>query len=194
MVDSDCTKSTSKGEAMQFVGETTLTNINEKVQLLSESDSFIIVPEYGLAVSWAQYPLKEMVNVLRVRRYDLRSNPWRDVCRVNLTYCWPKWGYRIILLKNWRRSIINETDVVLVIGANDTVNSAAKDDPSSQFAGMPVICVWNAKQVIVMKPSLAAGYAGVDNPLFLKENASVLFGDAKDTVEKLSAGIKSKYH
>lgn len=83
-----------------------------------------------------------------------------------------------------------ETDIALVIGANDTVNCAAEDDPNSQIAGMPVIRVWNAKQVIVMKRSLAAGYAGVDNPLFIKENTSMLLGDAKDTVEKLASGVK----
>jgi NAD/NADP transhydrogenase beta subunit len=80
-----------------------------------------------------------------------------------------------------------------VIGANDTVNCAAEDDPNSQIAGMPVIRVWNAKQVIVMKRSLAAGYAGVDNPLFIKENTSMLLGDAKDTVEKLASGVKDIY-
>ena len=83
--------------------------------------------------------------------------------------------------------------MALVIGANDTVNCAAEDDPNSQIAGMPVIRVWNAKQVIVMKRSLAAGYAGVDNPLFIKENTSMLLGDAKDTVEKLAAGVKDIY-
>ena len=80
-----------------------------------------------------------------------------------------------------------------MIGANDTVNCAAEDDPNSQIAGMPVIRVWNAKQVIVMKRSLAAGYAGVDNPLFIKENTSMLLGDAKDTVEKLASGVKDIY-
>ena len=80
-----------------------------------------------------------------------------------------------------------------MIGANDTVNCAAEDDPNSQIAGMPVIRVWNAKQVIVMKRSLAAGYAGVDNPLFIKDNTSMLLGDAKDTVEKLASGVKDIY-
>jgi H+-translocating NAD(P) transhydrogenase len=85
------------------------------------------------------------------------------------------------------------TDLVLVIGANDTVNSAAEDDPNSQIAGMPVLRVWNSKQVVVMKRSLAAGYAGVENPVFLKENTVMLLGDAKDTVEKLAAGVKALY-
>jgi H+-translocating NAD(P) transhydrogenase len=86
-----------------------------------------------------------------------------------------------------------DTDVTLVIGANDTVNSAAEDDPNSQIAGMPVLRVWNSKQVIVMKRTMAAGYAGVDNPVFLKENTDMLLGDAKDTVEKLAAGVKEFY-
>jgi NAD(P) transhydrogenase len=85
----------------------------------------------------------------------------------------------------------SDTDVALVIGANDTINSAAEDDPNSQIAGMPVLRVWNAKQVIVMKRSLAAGYAGVENPVFIKNNTDMLLGDAKDTCEKLAAGVKS---
>jgi NAD(P) transhydrogenase len=87
----------------------------------------------------------------------------------------------------------SDTDVVLVIGANDTVNCAAEDDPNSQIAGMPVLRVWNAKQVIVMKRTLAAGYAGVDNPVFIKDNTDMLLGDAKDTVEKLAAGVKDVF-
>lgn len=84
-------------------------------------------------------------------------------------------------------------DVFLRRLANDTVNSAAIDDPNSQIAGMPVLRVWDAKQVIVMKRSLAAGYAGVDNPVFLKDNTDMLLGDAKDTVEKLAVGVKEFY-
>ena len=93
-------------------------------------------------------------------------------------------------LKNFNDDF-NETDVALVIGANDTVNSAAEDDPNSEIAGMPVLRVWNAKQVIVMKRSLAAGYAGVENPVFIKDNTDMLLGDAKDTCEKLAAGVKA---
>lgn len=85
----------------------------------------------------------------------------------------------------------DDTDVVLVIGANDTVNSAAEDDPNSEIAGMPVLRVWKANQVIVMKRSLAAGYAGVDNPVFLKDNTDMLLGDAKETCTKLAAGVKA---
>merc|ERR1712083_956075 len=86
-----------------------------------------------------------------------------------------------------------DTDVVLVIGANDTVNSAAEDDPNSEIAGMPVLRVWKSKQVIVMKRSLAAGYAGVDNPVFLMDNTDILLGDAKSTCDGLLAGLKAHY-
>jgi len=86
-----------------------------------------------------------------------------------------------------------DADVTLVIGANDTVNCAAEDDPNSQIAGMPVLRVWNSKQVIVMKRTLAAGYAGVDNPVFIKDNTDMLLGDAKDTVEQLATGMKGIY-
>lgn len=85
----------------------------------------------------------------------------------------------------------SHVDVALAIGANDTVNSAAEDDPNSEIAGMPVLRVWRAKQVIIMKRSLAAGYAGVENPVFLKDNTDMLLGDVKDTCEKLAAGVKA---
>merc|ERR1711982_161958 len=99
--------------------------------------------------------------------------------------------YDIVLEMDEINDDFPETDVVLVIGANDTVNSAAEDDPNSEIAGMPVLRVWNSNQVIVMKRSMAAGYAGVDNPVFLKNNTDMLLGDAKDTCEKLAAGVKS---
>jgi NAD(P) transhydrogenase len=86
-----------------------------------------------------------------------------------------------------------DTDVTLVIGANDTINCAAEDDPNSQIAGMPVLRVWHSKQVVVMKRSLAAGYAGVENPVFLKDNTDMLLGDAKATCEALSSGVKKVY-
>ena len=191
------TKSTSKGEAMQFVGETTLTNVDETVKLLSESDSIIIVPGYGLAVARAQYPLKAMVDVLRANgkkvRFAIHPVAGRMPGQLNVLLAEAGVPYDIVEEMEEINDQFSETDVALVIGANDTVNSAAEDDPNSQIAGMPVIRVWNAKQVIVMKRSLAAGYAGVDNPLFIKENTSMLLGDAKVTVDQLSAGIKSIY-
>jgi len=115
-----------------------------------------------------------------------------DECQGNLNVLLAEAGvpYDIVEELEEINNDFSETDLVLVIGANDTVNSAAEEDPNSQIAGMPVLKVWNAKQVIVMKRSLAAGYAGVDNPVFLKENTNMLLGDAKDTVEKLLTGVR----
>jgi H+-translocating NAD(P) transhydrogenase len=191
------TKSTSKGEAMQFVGEATMTNVDDTVKLLSDSDSIIIVPGYGLAVARAQYPLKEMVDVLRANgkkvRFAIHPVAGRMPGQLNVLLAEAGVPYDIVEEMEEINPDFGETDVALVIGANDTVNSAAEDDPNSQIAGMPVIRVWNAKQVVVMKRSMAAGYAGVDNPLFIKDNTSMLLGDAKDTVDKLSVGIKAIY-
>lgn len=191
------TKSTSTGEAMQFEGEPTMTTIDETVRLLAESESVIIVPGYGLAVARAQYPLKEMVDVLRKNgkkvRFAIHPVAGRMPGQLNVLLAEAGVPYDIVEEMEDINHSFGETDVALVIGANDTVNSAAEDDPNSQIAGMPVIRVWNAKQVVVMKRSLAAGYAGVDNPLFIKENTLMLLGDAKDTVEKLEAGIKEVY-
>jgi H+-translocating NAD(P) transhydrogenase len=98
-----------------------------------------------------------------------------------------------VALRYWSPLLCSSHHILSIATANDTVNSAAEDDPNSQIAGMPVLRVWNSKQVIVMKRSLAAGYAGVDNPVFLKDNTDMLLGDAKDTVEKLAAGVKAHY-
>merc|ERR1712134_25894 len=101
--------------------------------------------------------------------------------------------YDIVLELDEINEDFPDVDVSIVVGANDTVNSAAEDDPNSQIAGMPVLRVWNAKQVIVMKRSLAAGYAGVDNPVFIKDNTDMLLGDAKTTCEQLASGVKEFY-
>lgn len=182
---------------MQFVGEATMTNVDDTVKLLSESDSIIIVPGYGLAVARAQYPLKDMVDVLRANgkkvRFAIHPVAGRMPGQLNVLLAEAGVPYDIVEEMEEINPDFGETDVALVIGANDTVNSAAEDDPNSQIAGMPVIRVWHAKQVVVMKRSMAAGYAGVDNPLFIKENTSMLLGDAKDTVDKLAVGIKAIY-
>lgn len=191
------TKSTSTGEAMQFEGEPTMTNVDETVNLLREAESVIIVPGYGLAVAHAQYPLKEMVDTLRKNgknvRFAIHPVAGRMPGQLNVLLAEAGVPYDIVEEMEEINDDFGETDVSLVIGANDTVNSAAEDDPNSQIAGMPVIRVWKSKDVIVMKRSLAAGYAGVDNPLFVKDNTKMLLGDAKDTVEKLASGVKDFY-
>jgi len=189
------TKSGGKGEAMKFEGEATMTNIDDTVRLLQESESIIIVPGYGLAVAKGQYPLKDMVDSLvksgKKVRFGIHPVAGRMPGQLNVLLAEAGVPYDIVEELEEINDDFADTDVTLVIGANDTVNSAAEDDPNSEIAGMPVMKVWNSKQVIIMKRSLAAGYAGVDNPVFLKDNTDMLLGDAKDTCEKLAAGVKA---
>lgn len=191
------TKATGGGEAIQFEGETTMTNVEDTVKLLSESENIIIVPGYGLAVAHAQYPLKEMAESLRAAgknvRFAIHPVAGRMPGQLNVLLAEAGVPYDIVEEMEEINDDFSDTDVALVIGANDTVNSAAEDDPNSQIAGMPVLRVWNSKQVIVMKRTLAAGYAGVDNPVFIKDNTDMLLGDAKDTVEKLKTGVKEYF-
>lgn len=191
------TKGTGKGEAMKFEGETTTTNVDDVVKLLTESSSVIIVPGYGLAVAKGQYPLKELVDTLIANgkkvRFGIHPVAGRMPGQLNVLLAEAGVAYDIVEELEEINDDFDDTDVALVIGANDTVNSAAEDDPNSEIAGMPVLRVWNSKQVIVMKRSLAAGYAGVENPVFLKDNTDMLLGDAKDTCEKLAAGAKAYY-
>jgi H+-translocating NAD(P) transhydrogenase len=188
------TKTTSTGKAMVFEGEATMTTVDDSVRLLVEAESIIIVPGYGVAVAHAQYPLKDMVETLRAAgkrvRFAIHPVAGRMPGQLNVLLAEAGVPYDIVEEMEEINDDFPETDVALVIGANDTVNSAAEDDPNSQIAGMPVLRVWKAKQVIVMKRSLAAGYAGVENPVFLKDNTDMLLGDAKATCEKLAAGIK----
>jgi len=189
------TKSSGGGEAMVFEGEVSQTNVDDTCKLLMESESVIIVPGYGLAVAKGQYPLKELVDTLRSSgkkvRFGIHPVAGRMPGQLNVLLAEAGVPYDIVEELEEINDDFEETDVVLVIGANDTVNSAAEDDPNSEIAGMPVLRVWKSKQVIVMKRSLAAGYAGVENPVFLKENTDMLLGDAKETCEKLAAGVKA---
>ena len=191
------TKASGGGEAMKFEGETTLTSVEDTVKLLTEAESIIIVPGYGLAVAKGQYPLKEMVESLTKNgkkvRFAIHPVAGRMPGQLNVLLAEAGVPYDIVEEMEEINDDFSSTDVALVVGANDTVNSAAEDDPNSQIAGMPVLRVWNAKQVIVMKRSLAAGYAGVDNPVFIKDNTDMLLGDAKDTCEKLASGVKEFY-
>eukprot|EP00536_Pseudo-nitzschia_multiseries_P005118 jgi/Psemu1/318569/estExt_fgenesh1_pm.C_930008 len=191
------TKATGTGEAVQFEGETTMTNVDETVQLLADSEKIIIVPGYGLAVAKAQYPLQELADTLikngKSVRFAIHPVAGRMPGQLNVLLAEAGVPYDIVEELEEINDDFSDADVALVIGANDTVNSAAEDDPNSQIAGMPVLRVWNSKQVIVMKRSLAAGYAGVDNPVFIKDNTDMLLGDAKDTVEQLASGVKGLY-
>jgi NAD(P) transhydrogenase subunit beta len=157
--------------------------------LLNEARSVVITPGYGMAVAQAQYPVADLTRKLRERGIDVKFGihpvAGRLPGHMNVLLAEAKVPYDIVLEMDEVNDDLKDVDVVLVIGANDTVNPAAAEDPTSPIAGMPVIRVWEADQVIVFKRSMATGYAGVQNPLFFKENSAMLFGDAKDRVEDI---------
>jgi NAD(P) transhydrogenase subunit beta len=156
---------------------------------LAVADSVILVPGYGTAVAQAQQSVAELTKRLRARgkevRFGIHPVAGRLPGHMNVLLAEAKVPYDIVLEMDEINDDFPSTDVVLVIGANDTVNPAAEDDPSSPIAGMPVLRVWEARNVIVFKRSMAVGYAGVQNPLFFRENSSMLFGDAKVRVEDI---------
>jgi len=157
--------------------------------MLSQAQSVVITPGYGMAVAQAQYPVADLVAKLRERGVDVRFGihpvAGRLPGHMNVLLAEAKVPYDIVLGMEEINDDLASTSVVLVIGANDTVNPAAAEDPSSPIAGMPVLRVWEAENVIVFKRSMAAGYAGVQNPLFFRDNAQMLFGDAKERVEDI---------
>ena len=156
---------------------------------LLAAKTVVITPGYGMAVAKAQYPVAELVSKLRDRgvevRFGVHPVAGRLPGHMNVLLAEAKVPYDVVLEMDEINDDLPSTDVVLVIGANDTVNPAAEDDPGSPIAGMPVLQVWNAGHVVVFKRSMATGYAGVQNPLFFRENTSMLFGDAKDQVEAI---------
>jgi NAD(P) transhydrogenase subunit beta len=174
-------------------GEHRETSAEEVAEMLKESKSVIITPGYGMAVAQAQYPVHEITEKLRSQgvnvRFGIHPVAGRLPGHMNVLLAEAKVPYDIVLEMDEINDDFDETDTVLVIGANDTVNPAAQEDPNSPIAGMPVLEVWNAKNVIVFKRSMNTGYAGVQNPLFFKENTQMLFGDAKDSVDAISKAL-----
>ncbi len=170
-------------------GEHQETNAEDVAEMLKNAKSVIITPGYGMAVAQAQYPVADLTKKLRERGVDVRFGihpvAGRLPGHMNVLLAEAKVPYDIVQEMDEINEDFAHTDVVLVIGANDTVNPAAMEDPNSPIAGMPVLEVWNAGNVIVFKRSMAVGYAGVQNPLFFKENTQMLFGDAKDRVEDI---------
>ena len=165
------------------------TNAADVAELLKDASSVVITPGYGMAVAQAQYPVAELTARLRKRginvRFGIHPVAGRLPGHMNVLLAEAKVPYDIVLEMDEINDDLANTDVVLVIGANDTVNPSAEDDPSSPIAGMPVIQVWHAKEVVIFKRSMAPGYAGVQNPLFFKPNSAMLFGDAKERVEDI---------
>jgi len=170
------------------------TNSEEVCEELRNAQSVIIVPGYGMAVAQAQNGVSDMTKLLRDRgvnvRFGIHPVAGRLPGHMNVLLAEAHVPYDIVLEMDEINDDFPSTDVVLVIGANDTVNPAAAEDPGSPIAGMPVLEVWKSHRVVVLKRGMATGYSGVENPLFFKDNTHMLFGDAKDSIDKLVSGLR----
>ena len=177
------------------VGEATPVTAQETAELLREAKSVVIVPGYGMAVAQAQHTVNDITKFLRAKgtkvRFAIHPVAGRMPGHMNVLLAEAKVPYDIVMEMDEINEDFPDTDVVMVIGANDIVNPDAQDDPNSPIAGMPVLEVWKAETSIVMKRSMASGYAGVDNPLFYKENNRMLFGDAKKMLDEVLTTLKS---
>jgi NAD(P) transhydrogenase subunit beta len=182
------TDGSSTGDADEM-GEYREASAEDVAEMLKSASSVIITPGYGMAVAQAQYPVQDITAKLRAMgikvRFGIHPVAGRLPGHMNVLLAEARVPYDIVLEMDEINDDFADTDVVLVIGANDTVNPAAQEDPRSPIAGMPVLEVWKAQNVIVFKRSMNTGYAGVQNPLFFKENTQMLFGDAKESVENI---------
>lgn len=192
------TTSTAGGKPMEIVGTHTEVNVDQTIDIIKEANNIIITPGWGLCAAKAQYPIADMVKMLKEQgktvRFGIHPVAGRMPGQLNVLLAEAGVPYDVVLEMDEINDDFPETDLTLVIGANDTVNSAAQEDPNSIIAGMPVLEVWKSKQVIVMKRTLGVGYAAVDNPIFYKPNTSMLLGDAKKTCDSLQAKIREVYY
>ncbi|MBM9519185.1 Re/Si-specific NAD(P)(+) transhydrogenase subunit beta [Desulforhopalus vacuolatus] len=187
------TDGSSASEDAGDMGEHKEISAEDVAEKLKDAESVIITPGYGMAVAQAQYTVAEIVRKLKKNgtkvRFGIHPVAGRLPGHMNVLLAEAKVPYDIVLEMDEINDDFGDTDVVLVIGANDTVNPAALEDPHSPIAGMPVLEVWKARQVIIFKRSMRTGYAGVQNPLFFKDNAWMLFGDAKKSVESIDKAL-----
>jgi H+-translocating NAD(P) transhydrogenase subunit beta len=185
----------AEGAAAEPQGEVVPVSAHETAELLRDAKSVIIVPGYGMAVAQAQHTVNDIVKTLRDKgvsvRFGIHPVAGRMPGHMNVLLAEAKVPYDIVLEMDEINDDFADTDVAMVIGANDIVNPAAQDDPTSPIAGMPVLEVWKARTSIVMKRSMASGYAGVDNPLFYKDNNRMLFGDAKKMLDEVLVALKA---
>jgi NAD(P) transhydrogenase subunit beta len=183
------------GAAAQPTGDVSPVLPAETAEMLRDAKNVIIVPGYGMAVAQAQHTVFEITRLLREKgvnvRFGIHPVAGRMPGHMNVLLAEAKVPYDIVLEMDELNDDFPDTDVAMVIGANDIVNPAAQDDPGSPIAGMPVLEVWKARTSIVMKRSMASGYAGVDNPLFYKDNNRMLFGDAKKMLDEVLVALKS---
>jgi H+-translocating NAD(P) transhydrogenase subunit beta len=171
------------------------TSADETADWLLNSDEVIVIPGYGMAVAQAQHPIREICELLQRRgvktRFAIHPVAGRLPGHMNVLLAEANVPYDIVLEMEEINEDFPNTGTVLVIGANDIVNPGAQDDPSSPIYGMPVLECWKAQHVVILKRSMGTGYSGVDNPLFYKENSSMLFGDAKTSVDNILQALRS---